>query len=302
MDVLEEILEKKIATLNLNPCQVHAMEHIKNHKTEIQRQWTDRNKLFPYFVIDNFLPVPFAEQIYATYPPPEKQGWDNTTYVHQRKKFSKTSDFSDPVNNFFNLVNSNIFLDFISELTGIPSLLADPDYVGGGLHQIIRGGFLDVHVDFNFHPVKKHHRRANLLLYMNKDWESKYEGFLELWNMEDKHLVEKIAPIFNRVVMFETNEVSYHGHPKPLACPQNMTRKSLAVYYYTKELENRANTVEHNTLYKQTAGLEGYIKTLQSSVLASIERAHGKNGITNIGKKIFRSFFRKLRGFPPENK
>ena len=62
---------------------------------------------------------------------------------------------------------------------------------------------------------------VNVLIYMNKDWKDEYEGHLELWEIGDeyKNLLEKIPPIFNRLVLFETNEISFHGHPKPLNIP-----------------------------------------------------------------------------------
>ena len=181
------------------------------------------------------------------------------------------------------------------------NVLDDPDLVGGGLHQILRGGFLDVHVDFNFHPRTKLHRRMNLLIYMNKEWRESYQGSLELWNMQTRQQIETVAPIFNRAVMFETNEVSYHGHPKPLDCPQNVTRKSLAIYYYTADRESSATATEHNTLYKQTTGASGYAKTAMSSATAIAERVRDE-GIASVGATMAGKIARRLRKLPPENK
>ena len=43
----------------------------------------------------------------------------------------------------------------------------------------------------------------------------------------------KIAPYFNRMAIFSTTDFSWHGHPDPLSCPPDRSRKSMALYYYT---------------------------------------------------------------------
>ena len=54
-------------------------------------------------------------------------------------------------------------LEFLETLTGIDGLVPDPYFAGGGLHQIVRGGFLKVHADFNWHPKLRLDRRLNML-------------------------------------------------------------------------------------------------------------------------------------------
>ena len=162
-------------------------------------------------------------------------------------------------------------------ITGIEeSLIADPALSGGGLHQSMNGAFLNVHVDFNIHPKTKLHRRLNILIYMNKDWKDEYEGHLELWEINDEHknLLEKISPKFNRLVLFETNEISFHGHPKPLTIPLDVSRKSLATYYYTKTRPVSEIAGEHNTIYVNTEGVKGSVKRLKSGVRAALERVN----------------------------
>lgn len=169
------------------------------------------------------------------------------------------------------------------------------------MHQILRGGFLDVHVDFNRHPETKLHRRLNLLLYVNKDWKPEYEGYLELWDMKAKRRVENIAPSFNRAVLFETSEVSFHGHPRPLNCPPEITRKSLAVYYFTQTREASSLSPEHNTLYRQTLGLAGYVKTFRAALKAGAERLREQGGAGPVAGRMLKRLGRALKGLPPEN-
>jgi hypothetical protein len=132
-------------------------------------------------------------------------------------------------------LGSKPFLEYLSALTGIPGLMADPHLWGGGFHQIIRGGKLAVHADFNIHPITKVYRRLNLILYLNEDWKEEWGGSLELWNRDMTVCARRIAPAFNHTVIFSTTEDSYHGHADPLTCPPERVRQSLALYYYTHE-------------------------------------------------------------------
>jgi len=265
----------------------------------IRASWNSASP-FHYAVIDDFLPAQLAEDVDASYPVPHIDGWDSPTYTHQTKKFSMRHGFPPAIAQVFQMLANEEVRALLSEITGIPELLDDPDLLGGGLHQILRGGFLDVHVDYNFHPKTKLHRRLNLLVYMNRDWRPEYEGYLQLWELgHKKRQLENIAPAFNRAVIFETNEVSYHGHPEPLATPQNKTRRSLAVYYYTTERETVAP--EHNTIYQQSTGVHGYIKTTVASAQAVTERLR-ENGSRVLALDLWRKVRRKVGGLPPENR
>lgn len=236
-------------------------------------------KPFKYLVIDNFLDYEVAEFIWEHYPDVSDGVWDNTTYIDQRNKFQKRSfEKGDVFDRFFKELNSPEFLKFLEAITGIKDLIGDENLFGGGLHQSIRGAFLNVHVDYNFHPETKYHRRLNVLLYMNKDWRDEYEGHLELWDLtsgKSERLV-KISPIFNRCVIFETNEISFHGHPKPLQTPKGVSRKSIATYYYTEMRPESEIASEHNTIYVNINGFKGQFNRFSSGVKALLERINKK--------------------------
>lgn len=250
------------------------IESLIQNKVNLKNQWNDQAKPFKYLIFDGVLHIDEAKQVLAEYPDVTQGEWNGTTYVHQKNKFSKTTfDDSYPkLKQVFNELNGEKFLGLISEITGINDLLGDDELFGGGLHQSINGAFLNVHVDFNMHETTKYHRRMNAIIFMNENWKDEYNGFLELWDMNKKVQIENIAPIFNRMVIFETNEVSYHGHPKPLNTPKGVTRKSLAVYYYTKERPENEIAPEHNTIYVNTEGASGMLKTLKSGIKALKER------------------------------
>ena len=148
-------------------------------------------------------------------------------------------------------LNSQDFVEFLENLTGIDNLETDPLYVGGGIHIIPRGGKLNVHIDFSrAHYDKSKYRRLNVLLYLNKDWQDSWNGALELWDdkpSDGGNLIKSIYPHFNRLIIFGTSKKSWHGHPTPLDCPEDVYRTSLATYYYSSEPGE--DLEEHSTIF-----------------------------------------------------
>jgi hypothetical protein len=107
-----------------------------------------------------------------------------------------------------------------------------------------------VHADFNKHSTYDLDRRLNLLLYLNKDWPEEYGGHLELWDRQMQKCEAKVLPIFNRVLIFGTTDFTYHGHPDPLRCPEGVTRKSLALYYFSNGRPAEEVTGGHSTIFR----------------------------------------------------
>ena len=101
--------------------------------------------------------------------------------------------------------------------------------------------------------------------------------------------------LFPAGILFETTEHSYHGHPRPVASPQDVSRKSLAVYYYSREREEAAIAPEHNTHYRQTTGLAGYLKTARSSLEATVERLQA-DGVVGVARPIADKLAARLLG------
>ncbi len=191
-------------------------------------------KPFPHVVIDKLFSDKFLSQIVAEFPSPDSLMWIQYKEFHQRKLASNGEEQLGTLTRMLlHYMNSGPFIRFLQELTGIEGLIPDPHLLGGGAHQIARGGRLSMHVDFNRHPELDLDRRLNVLLYLNRDWSDDYAGHLELWNRDLSACVQRIAPVFNRLAVFSTTDYSWHGHPEPLNCPASMTRKSLALYYYT---------------------------------------------------------------------
>lgn len=193
---------------------------------------------FPHSVIDGLLPEPVAQQLSDAFPAPDFPGFQRRDNAYQFNKQGRVQEsyfqgVSPLIRHLLNEFNGQTFLDFLGELTGIRGLIADPHFFGGALHQILPGGKLGIHADFNRDERRKLDRRLNVLLYLNPDWQDDWGGHLELWPQDMSHCAARIAPVLNRCVVFNTTDTSYHGHPDPLNCPPGRSRNSIALYYYT---------------------------------------------------------------------
>ena len=227
-------------------------DYIQTYSQEFQTK-----KPFSYVYIDNFIKTEFLDQILESFPSPtDIKFYQYENPLEKKLAMDKLDILPPPIKNILLWFNSPKVLNFLEKLTGIDGLVPDPYYRGGGIHQITKNGKLDIHIDFNVHPKLKLQRRLNLIVYLNKDWEESYGGHIEFWNGHkegDTHIldtcIEKILPLFNRMAIFETSEISYHGHPEPLLCPSDRTRKSIALYYYTTDRPIEQKVSPHSTTF-----------------------------------------------------
>jgi hypothetical protein len=213
-------------------------------------------KPFPHVVIDDFLPEEDLDLVLEEFLEAPDHGWYRFENPREKKLAERRETSFGPFTRHVLAAkfNSAVFIEFLESLTGIEGLVPDPHYEGGGLHQIVPGGFLKVHADFNWHKQLKLDRRLNILVYLNRDWKEEYGGHLELWNRDMTRCEQRILPIFNRCVIFSTTDFSYHGHPEPLKCPDGMTRKSLALYYYSNGRPADEVADAHSTLFQARPG------------------------------------------------
>lgn len=208
---------------------------------------------FPHIVIDGLFDDALLERIVTEFPQPDETRWMRFDSPTEKKLgyYHEHSTITPFVRSFLDALNGFEMLLFLEALTGIEGLIPDPYFGGGGLHQIEPGGFLKIHADFNVHPKLKLDRRANMLVYLNQDWQEEWGGHLELWNRDMTECRQRIAPLFNRTVVFSTTDTSYHGHPHPLTAPPGVTRKSVSLYYYTAGRPEEERSAPHDTIFKE---------------------------------------------------
>jgi hypothetical protein len=225
----------------------------------LARRYRENNP-FPHIRLTDFLNSEIAQIICEEFPKPTTDAW--TQYKHQNENklgLAKRDLFPLGIREVADELNSPEFVSWLSELTGIPSLFPDPSLEGGGLHQSARGGFLNIHTDFSMHHYHKNwRRRVNLILYLNEGWQDEWGGAIEFWEKSMRRCAAKYSPMLNHAVIFTTDERSLHGFPEPLQCPENVSRKSLALYYYT--LEPAGKAVVRSTNYHARPG-DGILKT-----------------------------------------
>ncbi len=252
---------------------------------------------YPHIVLENFIDPEFlskcADEFNALN---ESGGWINYVHFNEKKKGLNKADMLSPsIKTVIEELNSPEFLDFLSKLTGIEGLMKDDQLEGGGIHQSGRGGYLNIHADFTVHPHHRHwQRRVNVLVYLNKDWQDEWGGKLELWDKQMNACQKKIAPLFNRCVIFNTDADSYHGHPEPTTCPDDRFRRSIALYYYTEE----KNPFRRATHYKARPedGSKKFMVKVDNMMVAAYTRIKGWLGSNDkIVSSLLRFFSRKKK-------
>ena len=241
------------------------------------------NDPFPHIVIDNFINETLLDNDESEFPDLESLqdvvSFSNETSIKFASKGFK--DLSPSAGRLISFLNSDVFLSYLQGLTGINEpLFSDPYLEGGGYHQIKTGGFLKTHIDFAKHKESSLDRRINLLIYLNKGWNDDWGGSLCLFDKENfNQPLKKISPVFNRCVIFSTSSFSYHGHPDPVICPLDNTRRSIALYYFSNgrpfnEVSAQSINEPHQTFWVDESGRKiGQISTARrvaSKLLPSI--------------------------------
>lgn len=236
---------------------------------------------FRHVVVDGFLEPEVAESMLRAFP-----GFDSRFALNEMGEVggkavrTRVRELGPVYAQLDDYLQTPQFLDAVSRITGIPDLLYDPDYEGGGAHENRHGQGLDQHIDFNYHPRTGWHRRLNLIVYLNERWDDSWGGALELmedpWTGRGQRCV--VAPLFNRAVVFETTEHSWHGF-EPIRLPESeraRSRKSFAIYLYSRERPPELTAPPHATVYVPAA-LPDSVRagtTLDEALVEQIRATH----------------------------
>lgn len=199
---------------------------------------------FDHIVIDNFFPLEKAKKLSQEFPDYNDSKWFCYNSLLEKKKANNNwYDFPPETYRTFSFLNSCKFVKSLREKTKIEKLYPDIGLHGGGWHIHSKGGKLNIHLDYSIHPKTGLQRKLNLIVYLTEGWKSEWGGGLELWSHNSKTKLplkqEKVIDnVFNRAILFDTTQNSWHGLPQPLDCPEGVYRKSIAVYYMTDPLNN----------------------------------------------------------------
>lgn len=201
-------------------------------------------KPFKHIVIDNFLNEEYANELYDSFPEIFDDWHKYENPIEVKYSYDNIEKLNICLKNYFYYLSSVNMIDIFRKLTNIPDLTYDEYLHGAGLHCHPRNGRLNIHLDYEKHPFTGKERRLNIILFLTKNWKQEWNGQNELWNNHATECVTKTDIKFNRAIIFKTNDISWHGLPKKIACPENYYRKSLA-FYYVSPLQTIKNEHEY---------------------------------------------------------
>lgn len=225
---------------------------LRTQATQLAQQF-QAAKPFRHLVLDNFLRLERAQALLAQFPDfALGNARDESGQLGGKSVVEDIRTLGAEYTSFDALLQSPPWLALISSITGIPALQYDPQYFGGGTHDNRDGQELDPHVDFNRHPRTHAHRRLNVIVYLNRNWQDAWGGALELHSnpRAPDNQITRVAPQFNRCVIFETTERSWHAFGRiHLPEPAAQSRKSVAIYLYSAARPAHELADLHSTVY-----------------------------------------------------
>jgi hypothetical protein len=203
-------------------------------------------KPFPYCKQDNFLENEFAKELQKEILYIPLEAWDRYNNPFEQKNTLRDKfNFPPNLKNLFEILSSESFVSSLSNIFGYKLILDDTRNFWG-VHTYNSGDKLDIHVDAGLHPTLYLKKQITLGIYLSYEWKEEYSCHLEIWRGDNcvnnkAKIIEKvdsIAPIFNRLVMFECNDYSWHGNPEPAKCPSNCKRIFITLSYLSENYKD----------------------------------------------------------------
>ncbi len=226
-----------------------------NNLDSITKQFAEADP-FRHVLIKDFLNKNFLENILKDFPKPDSNLKNEFGSSNRKHAVHKIRSLGENFVKWDDFVKSEGFISYLEKITGIQGLIYDPEYHGAGTHNNLDGQGMDVHIDFNLHRTTGLHRRLNLIIYLNENWHPDWGGSIEVhknpWDIDNNYW-HTYPCLCNHAILFETNEYSWHGFEKIKlpADKKHLSRKSLTVYYYTKERPAKEIAPKHGTVYVQ---------------------------------------------------
>lgn len=274
------------------------LEFYNNTKNKINffGDWTQKrhelkNKFisaepFEHIIIPNFLDPVYAEKLHSDFFFPTSNSSTNCTELENKNVWHKYCNpievkyandhidkMSPAMQDLFYILSTDEITQKFSEISDIHNLEYDPYLHGAGLHVHPTNGRLNMHLDYEKHPITGKERRLNLILYLSKEWDPKWNGETQLWNETMTECIVKSPVEFNTAFIFKTNDISWHGLPEKITCPAGTHRKSLAYYYVSDMLTRELNDKVGNdgTGYRSKAA---FVKRPEDLLIPQMEELY----------------------------
>ena len=226
---------EKITNQNIKDCNIDIFGNWINNELKC-----DTNPI-PYILIDNFLKDDMYQSINKEYPNKlDESWWKYENPLEVKYANDKIHEYSKNTQNLFYALSHQEFINKIGNIFNIHNLEYDPHCHGGGLHMMPKYGRLNMHLDYEIHPITNKKRRLNIILYMNDEWDKSWNGDTQLWDETMSKCMVKSYPKRNKALIFVTNDDSWHGIPNKIMCPENIFRKTIAFYYVSKKNDEKS--------------------------------------------------------------
>lgn len=249
----------KFSQKQLKEIAIRCAEKIENSKLDIEYFESP----YKHLVIDNFFDPELANLCLQSFPDLSDIRWEHANdadiEIKYRTAWKSEFDIPEGIVDAIRIMNSSYFLRAMGGRFEIPKVMSDPYFTGGGLNATKQGGLLDVHVDGNYHDASGLNRRLNALLYLNPNWRTGWGGEFGLYDENGDVCIKEVAPVFNRLIIFDSHDKSFHGLPAPLNFPDGEVRKSIILYYYTKAPRPNSQIAvnePHSALWKKRGLLD----------------------------------------------
>lgn len=204
---------------------------------------------YPMITLDNFLPHEFAIQLANECETIPNQYWTEFTRNGSFMRECKKLEYAPFAYEFVNAMHSALGMEWMTKLTNIADLIPDPYLVGAGYSRSFTGDSLKLHSDFNWNNQLKLHRMLSFIIYLNPNWKEEWGGHLQFTDFNKDKVIQNVAPVFNRAIIWRYHKRGFHGYPDPLTCPQGMSRNTFRLFYYYSDAQHKDDDRPHRSLY-----------------------------------------------------
>lgn len=230
---------------------MHIIKHLKDNFSDFQKLNNTfvGTPPFPMIVLDNFLPTEFALKLSKECESIPEQHWTEFTRNGSFMKECKQLEHAPIAYEFVNIMHSALGMEWLTKVTGITDLIPDPYLVGAGYSRSFSGDSLKLHSDFNWNEQLKLHRMLSFIIYINPNWKEEWGGHLQFTDFNKDKVIQNVAPVFNRAIIWRYHKRGFHGYPDSLTCPRGVSRNTFRLFYYFSNAQHNENDRPHRSLY-----------------------------------------------------